>query len=101
MPAHSSHLLQPLDVGGFGSLKKAYGREIEYLIRRFITHISETEFFSTCYAAFRATFIEINIRGGLRGAGLDPFDPENVISKLDVQLRALTPPEEGSEPSTP
>jgi hypothetical protein len=27
MPPHSSHLLQPLDVGCFGPLKKAYGRE--------------------------------------------------------------------------
>jgi hypothetical protein len=33
MPPHSSHLLQPLDVGCFGPLKKVYGREIEPLIR--------------------------------------------------------------------
>src|SRR6478752_4268599 len=39
MPPHSSHLLQPLDVGCFGPLKTAYGREIEHLIRCFITHI--------------------------------------------------------------
>jgi hypothetical protein len=29
MPSHSSHLLQPLDVGCFGPLKKAYGRQVE------------------------------------------------------------------------
>jgi hypothetical protein len=29
MPAHSSHLLQPLDVGCFGPLKKAYGGSVE------------------------------------------------------------------------
>jgi hypothetical protein len=46
MPAHASHLLQPLDVGCFAVLKKAYGREIEHLIRCSITHISKTEFFS-------------------------------------------------------
>jgi hypothetical protein len=51
MPPHSSHLLQSLDVGCFGPLKKAYGREIEYLIRCSITHISKTEFFSAFYAA--------------------------------------------------
>ena len=28
MPAHSSHLLQPLDVGCFSPLKRAYGNEI-------------------------------------------------------------------------
>ena len=29
MPAHSSHLLQPLDVGCFSPLKKAYGKLVE------------------------------------------------------------------------
>jgi hypothetical protein len=101
MPAHASHLLQPLDVGCFAVLKKAYGREIEYLIRCSITHISKTEFFNAFYAAFKATFTESNIKGGFRGAGLAPLDPEIVISKLDVQLRTPTPPEEGTEPSTP
>ncbi|KAJ0117547.1 hypothetical protein HZ326_31907, partial [Fusarium oxysporum f. sp. albedinis] len=42
-----------------------------------------------------------NIRGGFRGAGLAPLDPETVISKLDVQLRAPMPPGEVSQPSTP
>jgi hypothetical protein len=101
MPAHTSHLLQPLDIRCFAVLKKAYGREIEYLIRCSITHISKTEFFSAFYTAFKATFTESNIRGGFKGAGLATFDPENVISKLDVQLRTPTPPEEATEPSTP
>jgi hypothetical protein len=100
MPAHASHLLQPLDVGCFGPLKQAYGREIEHLIRCSVTHISKTGFFSAFYAAFKATFTESNIRGGFRGAGLAPFNPENVISKLDVQLRTPTPSEEAAKPST-
>ncbi|EWZ28455.1 hypothetical protein FOZG_17848 [Fusarium oxysporum Fo47] len=94
MPAHASHLLQPLDIGCFAVLKKAYGQEIEHLIRCSITHISKTEFFPAFYAAFKATFTESNIRGGFRGAGLAPLDPETVISKLDVQLRTPTPPGE-------
>jgi hypothetical protein len=101
MPAHASHLLQPLNVGCFAVLKKAYGREIEHLIRCSITHISKTEFFPAFYAAFKATFTESNIRGGFRGAGLAPFGPENVISKLDVQLQTPTPPEEAAQPSSP
>jgi hypothetical protein len=101
MPAHTSHLLQPLDIGCFRPLKKAYGREIEHLIRCSITHISKTEFFSAFYAAFQATFTERNIKEGFKGAGITPFNPENVISKLDVQLRTPTPPGEVSQPSTP
>jgi hypothetical protein len=53
------------------------------------------------YAAFQTTFTESNIRGGFRGAELAPFDPENVISKLDVQLQTPTPPEEGTSQSQP
>ncbi|KAH7462316.1 hypothetical protein FOMA001_g18693 [Fusarium oxysporum f. sp. matthiolae] len=101
MPAHASHLLQPLDVGCFGPLKKAYGREIERLMGCSINHITKIEFFPTFHAAHRATITESNIKGGFRGAGLAPFDPENVISKLDVQLRTPTPPAEVTIPSTP
>lgn len=51
MPPHSSHLLQPLEVRCFRPLKKAYGREIEHLIRCSVTHVSKTEFFPAFYAA--------------------------------------------------
>ncbi|KAJ3534342.1 hypothetical protein NM208_g7577 [Fusarium decemcellulare] len=101
MPPHSSHLLQPLDVGCFNVLKQAYGREIERLIRCSITHVSKTEFFPAFHAVHEATMTERNIRGAFKGAGLVPLDPENVISKLDVQLRTPTPVEETAEPSTP
>jgi len=94
MPPHSSHLLQPLDVGCFGPLKKAYGREIEHLIRCSLTHVSKTDFFPAFYAAHQAAITKSNIKGGFRGAGLVPLDPESVISKLDVQLRTPTPIEE-------
>jgi hypothetical protein len=101
MTPHSSHLLQPLDVGCFGLLKKAYGREIEHLIKCSITHVSKTEFFPAFHAAFQATMTEENIKAAFRGAGLVPLDPESVVSKLDVQLRTPTPAEEEDCPSTP
>ena len=100
MPPHSSHLLQPLDVGCFGMLKKAYGREIEHLIRCSITHVSKTEFFPAFHNAFQATMTKRNIKSAFRGAGLVPFNPESVVSKLDVQTRT-PPPVEEIVPSTP
>ncbi|KAJ3545078.1 hypothetical protein NM208_g450 [Fusarium decemcellulare] len=101
MPPHSSHLLQPLDVGCFSVLKRAYGREIDRLIRCSITHVSKTEFFPAFHAAHEATMTEGNIKGAFRGAGLVPLDPESVISKLDVQLRTPSPVEEVASPTTP
>ncbi|RKK90403.1 hypothetical protein BFJ68_g16457 [Fusarium oxysporum] len=94
IPPRSSHLLQPLDIGRFEPLKKAYGREIEHLIGCSITHVSKTEFSPAFYAAYQATMTESNIKGGFRGAELVPLDPESIISKLDVKLRTPTPIEE-------
>src|SRR5699024_800956 len=91
MPAHSSHILQPLDVVYFSSLKIAYGKHIEGQMRAHVTHITKEDFFPAFYTAYQATMTEKNIKGGFRGAGLIPFNPERVISKLDVQLRTPTP----------
>jgi hypothetical protein len=52
MPPHSSHLLQPLDVGCFSPLKRAYGSQIESLIRSHINHITKLEFLPAFKAAF-------------------------------------------------
>src|SRR6187402_939167 len=98
MPPHSSHLLQPLDVGCFSPLKKAYGRQIEELMRQQITHITEEDFIPAFRAAFQASLTESNVQGGSRRAGRVPFSPERVISALDLKLRTPTP--QNSRPST-
>ena len=98
MPAHSSHRLQPLDVGCFGPLKTAYNRQLEKLIKVHFTHITKADFFTAFYTAFQASITENNVKGGFKGSGLVPFDPESVISKLDVVLRTPSPP---GTPKTP
>lgn len=98
MPSHSSHLLQPLDVGCFAPLKQAYGRQVEDLMRNHINHITNLEFLPAFRAAFEATFTKENITGGFRGAGLIPYDPEAVVSNLNVRLRTPTPPAEDDLP---
>ena len=92
MPPHSSHMLQPLDVGCFGPLKKAYGREIEEKMRAGTTHISKEDFFPAFFRAFQRAITIENILGGFRGAGLLPHNPESVLSKLDVKFKTPTPP---------
>src|SRR5882757_6029730 len=98
MPPHSSHILQPLDVGCFGPLKKSYGRQIEHLMRQHCTHVTKEDFIPAFRVAFEDSLTESNIKGGFRGAGLVPFDPERVISALDLKLRTPTP--QNSRPST-
>jgi hypothetical protein len=92
MPPHSSHLLQPLDVGCFSPLKASYGKQIENLIRVRINHITKLEFLPAFKEAFKAAFTEQNIKSGFRATGLVPYDPDNVLSHLDLRLKTPTPP---------
>ena len=91
MPPHSSHLLQPLDVGCFAPLKRAYSREIEGLIRCRINHITKEDFLPAFATAYDKAITKENICGAFRGAGLIPFNPDAVVSKLDVHLRTPSP----------
>ena len=94
MPPHSSHLLQPLDVACFAPLKRAYGDQISALARDRTNHISKETFLPAFKTAFEKTFTKGNICAGFRGAGIVPYNPEAVLSKLDVRLRTPTPPQQ-------
>src|ERR1700761_4455158 len=79
MPSHSSHLLYAYDVGCFGPLKKAFGRQIENLIRAHITPVTKVGFLSVLKEAFFASMTKDNSCGGFRGPGLVPLNPESVL----------------------
>ena len=98
MPAHSSHLLQPLDVGCFSPLKRAYGDEISSLARYGSKQIKKEAFLPAFKVAFERSIIKENICASFRGAGLVPHNPEAVLSKLDVVLRTPTPPKPEDTP---
>lgn len=91
MPPHSSHLLQPLDVGCFGPLKTAFSKQNQSLIRNHIFHVRKEDFLATFQTAFLAAFTTINIQAGFRGSGIHPFNPEAVLSELDPLPRSPSP----------
>ena len=100
MPPHSSHLLQPLDIGSFAVLKRAYGRLVEFNMRNGINHIDKFDFLEAYPLARMEAFKSETIKNSFRSAGLIPFAPERVILKLDIRLRTPTPPaSRGSESS--
>lgn len=92
MPSHSSHILQPLDIGCFGPLKRAYSQQIEQLVKSHINHLTVVDFLIAFKAAFFAIMREANIKAGFRASGSVSLDPEIVLSKLDIKLRTPTPP---------
>ena len=100
MPAHSSYLLQPLDMGCFAVLKRSYGRMVEIKIRNGINYIDKLDFLEAYPSARIEAFKLETIKNSFAAAGLVPFAPDQVILKLNIRLRTPTPPlSRGSESS--
>jgi hypothetical protein len=92
MPPHSSHLLQPLDVGCFSPLKTAFSKQNQDLIRNHVFHVTKVDFITAFKQAFLASFTQANVEAGFRGSGLHPFDPEAVLFHLDPVPRSPSLP---------
>ena len=92
IPMHLSHILQPLDIGCFAPLKRAYSKEIRVLALDYISHINKKAFIATFTKVFNKAFLKANILLSFRATSLVPSNLLVVLSKLDVKVRTLTPP---------
>lgn len=92
MPPHSSHLLQPLDVGCFSPLKKAYSARIQRLGIVGYHYLIKEDFLPEFRPAYKAAFTSNTIQSAFRGSGLLPLDPQAVLSKLTLRYKTPTPP---------
>jgi hypothetical protein len=91
VPPHSSHLLQPLDVGCFGPLQQAFSKQNQNLIRNHKFHVTKQDFIAYLYTALQTTFVPANVEAGFRRYGLQPFDPEAVLLYLDPLPQTQSP----------
>jgi len=94
---HSSHLLQPLDVGVFGPLKEATSKYLNRLIQVGIARLEKIEWVENYNKARGVALTENNIRGGWRGSGLVPLNRVRVTHSLSdpttpiLQDNSITP----------
>ena len=91
LPVHSFYLTQPLDVGCFSVLKQSYDKELKDFIKVHINHIIKTKFLLVFKIVHFNTMTTKNIKTGFRDTGLVPYDPQTVLSKLDIKLRTSIP----------
>ena len=92
LPAHSSHVVQPLDLAPFSVIKSSYRRQIQDLASLDDAVAVKKERFITCYYHARKEGLTPRIiRAGWKAAGLSPFNINQVLSSSQVSQRPTTP----------
>jgi DDE superfamily endonuclease len=91
LPAHSSYVLQPLDLSIFSLIKHHYRKEIDKIAMYDDTGpIKKIRFIEFYDEARKFALTVLNIQAGWRGAGLVPFNPDKVLTSKQVLLGQQT-----------
>ena len=85
-PAHTTHLLQPLDVGLFGPLQKYYGKAADDHMPETRTAVVKGTFWKFYSAARRQTYTKENIKSVWRKTGIHPFNPNAVLTQIAPRI---------------
>ena len=92
LPSHTSHKLQPCDVGTFAPLKTAYRDQVERLNRGGVDTVGKEHFISLYKPARERALTKRNIQAGWAATGLFPFNPGRVLRDTPKPPAQLTVP---------
>ena len=102
LPSHTTHVLQPLDVGCFGPLAHYYRMEVEEACINGLDSVSKCDFLRFYAEARQKAFTPETVCSSFSESGIVPFNPSVVYDKLipNEDTRPETPVETSSRPST-
>jgi hypothetical protein len=91
-PPHSTHRLQPLDVGLFGPLSTAYSSELtqHQQASQGRLPVRKADFFHLFWPAYTRSFTKKNILSSFKATGVWPKDPSPVL----IKFQPHTPPDQ-------
>jgi hypothetical protein len=107
LPPHSTHLLQPLDIGIFQPLKHWHQIDIQQTIQYGDCEYSKIDFLNAYRKIRYSTFKLRTVYSAWKKAGLVPFAPEVVYKRLaqyqqsEGKTADITIPEPPKTPTTP
>ena len=79
LPSHTTHALQPLDVGVYGPLKGCWGKILKrYKLETCAEAVSKTEFPGLLKQLWEESFTQAHLKAGFRKAGLCPVSKESI-----------------------
>lgn len=78
LPAHTSHILQPMDVSCYGPLEKIYNNLCHKLMRESSATITRYNVCEVAGKAYTRALSSENIQSGFRKSGIYPLNPEAI-----------------------
>jgi hypothetical protein len=79
LPSHTSHKLQPCNIGVFALLKEAYRDQVKRLYQGGANTVGKQHFTSPYSPAREKAFTKRNITAAWATTGLFPFNPDRVL----------------------
>jgi hypothetical protein len=94
LPPHSTHRLQPLDVGLFSPLSKAYTKRLDAYTHGGLGWVSMTKrlFWPIFRDAWEDSFTPKNVKKAFEVTGIWPLQPSRTISKIQKPSSAYSTP---------
>ena len=93
LPAHTTHLLQPLDVGVFKSLKSKFSVACKNYLSSHPGQVITTDVLASLLAqSWHESVTAINIMKGFRKCGIYPLNPGEISDRQLAPSHAFRPP---------
>jgi hypothetical protein len=91
MPLHSTHRLQPLDVGLFGPLATAYNKALDNMMHESLSmvHMTKRLFWALFYPAWISAFSVKNVLYSFENPGIFPYNPSKILNILQKPIPEL------------
>jgi hypothetical protein len=93
LPPHTSHILQPLNVGCFGPFQKTYDNlKAKFMREKSSSSIPKHSVCNLGYKAYMLSLTPTNLCSSFRKCGIYPFDPSAVdaVNFLHSKVRKLS-----------
>ena len=96
LPAHTSHILQPMDVGCYGPFQRMYNAECHKLMRQTSSAITRYNLCELACKVYSKALCSENLQSAFKKTGVYPFD-RAVINKDNLKPSELLTPDKTAD----